>query len=149
MKKTLTWCLTALVLLVSVAASQAQKAGDTEKAVAELEQQWLQAQKTSNPDLLAPLLADNLVSTSTEGKVTGKAETLAEIKSEKWTSAEYTDLKVRVYGNTAIAYGGFKGKGTDESGKSLDGAFRWTDTWVKMPNGKWQCVASQATPVKM
>ena len=149
MKKTLAWCLTALVLLVSVAASQAQKTGDTEKAVAELEQQWLQAQKTSNPDLLAPLLADNLVSTSTEGKVTGKAETLAEIKSEKWTSAEYTDLKVRVYGNTAIAYGGFKGKGTDESGKSLDGAFRWTDTWVKMPNGKWQCVASQATPVRM
>lgn len=149
MKKTLTWCLTALVLLVSVAASQAQKAGDTEKVVAELEQQWLQAQKTSNPDLLAPLLADNLVSTSTEGKITGKAETLAEIKSEKWTSAEYTDLKVRVYGNAAIAYGGFKGKGTDESGKSLDGAFRWTDTWVKMPNGKWQCVASQATPVKI
>ena len=113
------------------------------------QRQWLQAQKTSNPDLLAPLLADDLVNTSTEGKVTGKAETLADIKSEKWTSAEYTDLKVHVYGNTAIAYGGFKGHGADASGKPLDEDFRWTDTWVKMPNGKWQCVASQATPVKM
>ena len=149
MKKTLTWCLPALVLLVSAAALQAQKTGDTEQAVADLERQWLQAQKTSNPDLLAQLLADDLVSTSTEGKVTGKAETLADIKSEKWTSPAYTDLKVHVYGNTAIAYGGFKGKGTDASGKPLDEDFRWTDTWVKMPNGKWQCVASQATPVKM
>jgi len=26
---------------------------------------------------------------------------------------------------------------------------RWTDTWVKMPNGKWQCVATQASPLKM
>jgi hypothetical protein len=26
---------------------------------------------------------------------------------------------------------------------------RFTDTWVKMPGGKWQCVASQSSPVKM
>jgi ketosteroid isomerase-like protein len=149
MRKRLTWCLPTLVLLASTASSRAQTSEGTEKVVADLERQWLQAQKTSNPELIAPLLADNLVSTSTEGKVTGKAETLADIKSEKWTSAEYTDLKVRVYGNTAIAYGGFRGKGTDASGKPLDEDFRWTDTWVKMPNGKWQCVASQATTVKM
>ena len=102
-----------------------------------------------NPDLLAPLLADNLVNTPSDGKVSGKAEILADIKSTKWTSAEYTDVKVRVFGDTAIAFGGFKGKGTDGSGKPLDEYFRWTDTWVKMSNGKWQCVATTATPVKM
>jgi ketosteroid isomerase-like protein len=26
---------------------------------------------------------------------------------------------------------------------------RFTDTWVKMPNGQWQCVASHGSPVKM
>jgi ketosteroid isomerase-like protein len=149
MKRTLILCLLGLVLLVSAVWSQANKTGGAEQAVAALEQQWLQSQKTNNPDLLAPLLADNFVDTSSDGKVTGKAETLAVAKSMKWSSAEYNDLKVSVFGDTAIATGGFKGKGTDASGKPLTVDERWTDTWVKMSNGKWQCVASQTTPVKV
>jgi ketosteroid isomerase-like protein len=149
MKRTLTWCLLGLVLLVSAVWAQANKTGGTEQAVAALEQQWLQSQKTNNVNLLVPLLADNFVDTSSEGKVSGKAEALATAKSLKWTSAEYNDVKVSVFGDTAIATGGFKGKGTDGSGKPLNVDERWTDTWVKMPNGQWQCVATQATPVKM
>jgi ketosteroid isomerase-like protein len=135
---------------VTVAWSQnKQKSGDVEKAVAAQEQKWLQAQKTNNPDQLAPLLADKIVVTEDDGKVYGKADTLANYKKTKWDSAEYTDLKVTAFGNTAIATGGFTGKGTDPSGKAFDVTERWTDTWVKMPDGQWQCVASQATPVKM
>jgi uncharacterized protein (TIGR02246 family) len=148
MKKPLIWCLLGLVLLVSAARSQAQKTGGTEKAVEALEQQWLQGQKTNNPDLVAPLLADKIVVTEDDGKVNDKAGTLAFYKKTKWDSAEYTDVKVTVFGDTAIATGGFKGKGTDAMGKPFDNNERWTDTWVKMPSGKWQCVASQATPVK-
>jgi len=149
MKRTLIWGFLGSVLLVSAVWSQANKTGGTEQAVAALEQQWLQSQKTNNPDLLAPLLADKFVDTSSDGKVTGKAETLAMAKSTKWNSAAYTDLKVSVFGDTAIATGGFQGKGTDASGKPLTVDERWTDTWVKMSNGQWQCIASQATPVKM
>ena len=58
-------------------------------------------------------------------------------------------MKVTVFGDTAIATGGFKGKGTDAMGKPFDNNERWTDTWMKMPSGKWQCIASQATPTKM
>jgi ketosteroid isomerase-like protein len=149
MKKSLTWCSLGLVLFVSTAWSQANKSGGAEKAVAALEQTWLQSQKTNNPDLVAPLLAERLVDTSSDGKVVGKAEALAQAKATKWTSAEYTDVKVSVFGDTAIATGGFSGKGTDPSGKPMDVHERWTDTWVKMPGGQWQCVATQATPVKM
>jgi ketosteroid isomerase-like protein len=104
--------------------------------------------ETSNPDLLAPLLADKFVNTSTEGVVTPKAETLAIVKSSKYTTAEYIDVKVTVFGDTAIATGIFRGKGTDTSGKPFEANERWTDTWVKMPSGKWQCVASHASPLK-
>lgn len=149
MNRKLLWCLTGFVLLAGSTVTQAQNNAATEKAVAALEQQWLQGQKTNNPDLIAPLLADKIVSTSEDGKVGGRAEMLADAKSQKWTSAEYTDVRVNVYGDTAIATGIFKGKGTDASGKALDENVRWTDTWVKMPNGKWQCVASQASIVKM
>ncbi len=52
MKKIFIWCLSGLLLLGSAAWLQAQQTGNTEKAVAALEQQWLQSQKTNNPDLL-------------------------------------------------------------------------------------------------
>lgn len=149
MNRKLLWCLSGLTLLAGSTVSQAQNSGATEKAVAALEQQWLQSQKASNPDLVAPLLADKIVSTSEEGKVTGKAELLADVKSQKWSSAEYSDVNVSVFGDTAIANGNFKGKGSDASGKAFDVNVRWTDTWVKMPSGKWQCVATHASSVKM
>jgi len=149
MKKDLMCCLVGLLSLGSAALSQAQQTGGTEKAIAALEQQWLQAQKTNNPDLLATLLADKIVVTEADGKVSDKAGTIANYKKTKWDSAEYTDVQVTVFGDTAIATGAFKGKGTDAMGKPFGDNERWTDTWVKMPGGKWQCVASQATPVKM
>jgi ketosteroid isomerase-like protein len=146
MMKTSMGCLLALLSLVSVAASQTV---NTEKDVAALEQQWPQGQKTNNPDLVAPLLADKIVVTEADGKVSDKAGTIAFYKSTKWNSADYDDVKVAAFGDTAIATGGFKGKGTDATGKPFDSSERWTDTWMKMPNGKWQCIASQATPRKM
>ena len=149
MKKVLMWCLVGLLALGSAARSQAQTTRGTEKAVAALEEQWLQSQKTNNPDLVAPLLADKFVSTGADGKVTNKAEALANAKATKYVSAEYEDVKVTVFGDTAIATGGFKGKGTDASGKPMDVHERWTDTWVKMPNGKWQCVATQGSTIQM
>lgn len=149
MSYTKLWCLLGLLSLGSAAVSQAQQtSGATEKAVAVLEHQWLQSQKTNNPDLLAPLLADKFVATGSDGKVSDKAAALADAKATTWTSAEYLDEKVTVFGNTAIATGEFKGKGTD-AGKPIDEHDRYTDVWVKMPNGKWQCVSSQDSPVKM
>jgi ketosteroid isomerase-like protein len=149
MKKVLMWCLVGLLALGSAAMSQAQTTGGTEKAVAALEEQWLQSQKTNNPDLVAPLLADKFVGTGVDGKVMNKTEELADAKATKYNSIEYEDVKVTVFGDTAIATGGSKAKGTDASGKSMDTHDRWTDTWVKMPNGKWQCVASHVSTIKM
>lgn len=149
MKKFLMWCLVGLLALGSAAWSQAQTTSGTEKAILALEEEWVKAQNTNNPDLLAPLLADKYVSTSSEGKVTGKAEALAQVKSYVKNSVMNTEVKVIVYGDTAIAYGGWKAKMSDSSGKVTEMYERWTDTWVKMPNGKWQCVADHGSPAKM
>ena len=147
MKRTLRWCLSTFLLLAIAAGLQAQTGG-TEKAVAALEQQWMQSQKTNNPDLVAPLIADKFVATGLDGKVTGKAELLANAKATKYDSMEYEDVKVTAFGDAAIATGASKAKGTDEKGKPIDEYVRWTDTWVKMPNGKWQCVASHVSILK-
>ena len=140
-------CLLAVLLIGNAARAQDTSSG-TEKGVAALEQQWLKSQKTNNPDLVAPLIADKFTNTDPEGKVTSKSEMLTTAKATKYTSVDYDDLRVTVFGDTAIAIGTFKAKGTDGTGKPMDVRERFTDTWVKMPNGKWQCVASQGTAVK-
>ena len=138
-----------MISLGSAAWSRAQQTGGIEKAVAALEEQWLQAQNTNSPDLLTPLLADKFVSTSPEGKVTGKAETLVDVKTFEKNSGANSEMKVIVYGDTATAIGILKAKTKDPSGKIVDLNLQWTDTWVKMPNGKWQCIASHGSPIKI
>ena len=149
MKQKWLWSLFALMFLGFTGWTQEKKTDiGTEKTVAGLEQKWLQSQKTNNPDLVAPLLADRFVNTGSDGEVTNKQESLANAKATKYDSVDYENLKVIVFGNTAIATGDFKAKGTDKSGKAMDLHERFTDTWVKMINGKWQCVASHGSPVK-
>jgi uncharacterized protein (TIGR02246 family) len=144
------WCLLALLSLATAASSYAQEtSGGAKTAIAALEDQWLQAQRTNNPDLVAPILADKFVYTDGEGKLDSKAAMLADAKTVKWESVDYKNVQIAVYGGTAIATGEFVGKGTDSSGKPVNDHSRYTDTWAKMPSGKWQCVASQDTPIKM
>jgi ketosteroid isomerase-like protein len=147
-KKTWMWCVIGLLFFGGVAWSQAQTSGGTEKTVAALEQQWLQSQKTNNPELVAPLLADKFIGTGPDGKLTDRSQLLANAKATKYDSMEYEDVKVTAFGDAAVATGASKSKGTDELGKPMDEHVRWTDTWVKMPNGKWQCVASHVSPIK-
>jgi hypothetical protein len=151
MKKSCIWCLLALVSGVSIGWAQAggaRGASAARKAVAAREQQWLQSHKTNNPDLVGPLLGKSIVATLSDGRVHDKAELLAIAKKTKYDSVDYTDVKVSVFGNTAIATGGFDAKGTDEAGKPFEAHERWTDTWLRMPSGKWLCVASADVPIK-
>jgi ketosteroid isomerase-like protein len=144
-KRSLIWgSLASLVVLSGPAAAT----DSAEQAVTAAENQWLKSQQSNNVDLLAPLLADKVVETTEEGKVyAGKVAVLAAAKLDTWSSAAYTDIKVTVFGSTAIATGTFTGKGTN-SGKPVDAQVRFTDTWV-MTNGKWLCVATHDSPLKM
>jgi uncharacterized protein (TIGR02246 family) len=143
------WGSLTLVLMVSGATSLATTTAADEQAVIAAEHQWLKAQQTNNPELLAPLLADKIVETTDEGKVfAGKDAVLADAKSDTWSSAEYTGLKVTLFEHTGIATGTLIGKGTSAGGKPFDVRVRFTDTWVKAANGKWLCIATQFSAVK-
>jgi ketosteroid isomerase-like protein len=149
MKKALVGCVALLSLIVAARAKDKDdEMGGTERAIVALEQKWVDASKASNPDMLAPLLAFNFVSTNTDGKITGKQETLAHLKAAKWETGQLSEVKVTVYGKAAVATGIWEGKGTDADGKPVDIRERWTDTWIKMFGGAWQCVASHSSMIK-
>jgi ketosteroid isomerase-like protein len=122
--------------------------GSAEKAVAAAEEQWTQSERTNSPDLVAPLLADKLIYIDIDGSINNRAKFLADAKATKYTSVDIKDFHVTVFGETAIATMVFKAKGTDPKGKPMDYNARWADTYVKMPDGKWQCVLSQGSDLK-
>jgi uncharacterized protein (TIGR02246 family) len=138
-----------LVILACAVYAQSSYAGNAEQTVLALEHKWLEAQRTNNADLLEPLFADTIASTSSQGKLlSGKAAVIADSRALKWTSMDYVDEHVTVYGNTAIVTGIAKGKGTDASGKPMSENDRYTDTWAKMADGQWKCVATHTSAVK-
>jgi ketosteroid isomerase-like protein len=148
MKIAFAWCVLGFLALSNVTISRAEgSSGDTEKAVTALEKQWTQAETANNADLIAPLLADKFMVTESEGQLIDRAAFLAEERSSQYSSSEIDDLKISVFGDTAIARYVLRQKYTSK-GKAFDIQVRETDTWVKMPNGAWQCVASHASKIK-
>ncbi len=95
---------------------------------------------------LEKLLADDWVGQSPSGTQT-KAQSLADLKSEdqKFDSITLSEMKVRVFGDTAIVTGGLDAKSTYK-GKDTSGHFLWIDVFVKR-QGRWLDVASQITPL--
>lgn len=142
------WLLGLLALVGAINVQAQQTGGDTHKTIMDLEIQWLEADKANNPDAVASMMSDKYIATNSEGKLDDKAKTLEQVKTRKYNTAEYEDMRITVFGNTAIARGGFKGSGTEPSGKPFTEHLRWTDTWVKTSGGKWQVVATQYTAVK-
>jgi ketosteroid isomerase-like protein len=141
--------LLSLISLSCATLTQAQAAGATaETAVAAQEEQWTQAERTNKPDLMAPLLADKFIFIDTDGTISNRAKQLADSKATQYASVDIQDLHITVFGRTAVATMVFKAKGTDAKGKPMDINARWADTWVKSPDGKWQCVLSQGSDLK-
>ncbi len=127
---------------------QAFGQSSVEQALMDLERQWVKASLASNGEALAPLLASNIVVLGSDGTMQTKAAYVAMTNKGKWQVNEISDMKVQVHGDTAVVTGLWTGKGTDGAGKAFDGRERFADTWVKMPDGKWQCVASVGVAMK-
>jgi ketosteroid isomerase-like protein len=134
----------------------AQKAGSkgrpdeaaVKKQVMELEDSWLDAMKNDKSDEITHLFSDALISTDSDGKVENKAGVLNEMHQTKFTAAANTEMKVSVFGNTAIATGVYTAAGTGTDGKKFDTRERFTDTWVRMRDGKFLLVATHTSNIK-
>jgi len=92
------------------------------------------------------LVADDWIAISPDGKSQTKADRAAEIKTADITSATLGDMKVRVFGDTAVVTGTDDEITLKDGKKSID-HYVWTDVFVKR-NGKWLGVASQTTQIK-
>ena len=81
------------------------------------------------------MLADKFVSTGSDGRVNDKAGALADAKKTKYTNAEYENVKVTVFGDTAIASYLLHLKTQQADKKVLDEVYQESDVWFKAAGG--------------
>jgi ketosteroid isomerase-like protein len=142
---------TPLMIALCAGMVLAQKPASSGKAaedqLKQIENNWSDAQKTRNVDKLRDILADDWVGLGSDGEISDKAKTLADLKSPSSSldSIEMGPMKVRIFGNTAVVTGSDTEKST-EHGKDSSGKYIWTDVFVKQ-KGTWRAVASQSAKV--
>lgn len=84
---------------------------------------------------------------SRSGSLRNKSQDIEEVKASTITSAELSDINVRVNGDTAVVTGVNRVRGRDKDGKSFDDRLRFTDVFIKR-DGRWQVWASQGTRIQ-
>ncbi len=113
-----------------------------------MEKAWNQAYKSRDGKALSTLLHDSIVLVNDDGSLQSKSRFLAGIDQAKPSANQQENpesIKVRFFGNVAIATGVFRQSGF-ENGKAFVRRSRFVDTWIHNGNS-WQCVAASATRI--
>lgn len=123
------------------------KSGSVEQFLMQMERNWAKAIVERNVAKVREIVAADAVLTTPDGTVQSLDDDLAELQSGAFTAELYDsfDMRVKLYGDCAVVTGKTKLKGK-YNGENVQDQFRWTDTFVKR-KGRWQVVASQATPL--
>ena len=141
--------LASVVALIAMPSVHAQSSSDAVAAITKLENDGVKADLAGDISWPQKFLTDDWMGCDSEGNWYTKADALklmADTKNNKFNSETLTDLKVRVYGNTAVAtykdtYDGLvRGQHRTRSVAS-------TDVWVKI-GSDWKLVSSQGTTTK-
>jgi len=131
-----------LFIIVSFGAEPRAAQDKSEQAIRDLEQRWLENE--DDPSALTTILADDFVHALPMGFI-GKQEQLNLLRKHHQTSRStrhFGELRVRLYGTTAIANGLVVDtqEGTASVRKTV-----FTDVFVQR-HGTWQAVNAQETP---
>jgi ketosteroid isomerase-like protein len=116
-----------------------------EEELLKLENEFAKAVTDNDADAVDGLLADDWIIVDPDGGIIDKARFLGVIKSGALSHEmmESADLRVRLYGNTAVVTGLTTTKGKF-MGQDFSSCERATDIFVKQ-NDRWQCVFTQLT----
>jgi ketosteroid isomerase-like protein len=148
MLRTTSYCL--LFALFSIGQSPAQKTRDDSQQTKLLmmERLWNEAQVNRDARTLDSMIDAAFLNTEWDGELSDKSKFLADIKDPQFkpTTLTIQDVKVNMYGDSAVITGIYRTKGTYE-GRPYDHVGRFTDTWV-FTEGRWQCAASHTSLLK-
>jgi ketosteroid isomerase-like protein len=95
------------------------------------------------------LLADDYIAITPNGTLQSKDQTLANLRSgtTQVKSIEFSDRKVRFYGQTALVTSRAEVTGTNGEGE-FSGSYRYTRVYVRDDQGKWKVVSFEASRIR-
>ena len=140
--------IAALVLSIvstAIAQERSEPTRDTasaQEAVQQQDQERIHAQISADTTALRRIYADDFLGIGPTGVVRKKGEVIADFTSHALTyqSITTTEVRIRVYGNTAVETGRSTMIGQDR-GKTVPRDNRFTRVWV-MIDKRWQLVAN-------
>ena len=114
-----------------------------------LEQAWKDALLRKNVPAMDGLLGDDYIAITPNGTLQSKEQTLASLRSgaTQIKSVEFSDRKVRFYGQTALVTSRAEVNGTNGDG-NFSGSFRYTRVYVRNAQGKWKIVSFEASRIR-
>jgi len=125
-------------------------AGGVEQAILQLERDLQAASLKNDTALFEKVATDDYVVTNPVGMVGSKAESVASAKNFKIESLNTDDVKVRVYGDSAVVTGRatLKAQMTmpANAAQDISGQYRYTRVYVKQ-GGQWRLAAFHLSPV--
>jgi hypothetical protein len=132
----------AVTCFTAPTATLAADKSKVEQELMQLERDWCSASVKGDAAAIGAILADDYTDVVLTGTVANKAQSLADVKTDKATVCEIDMMQIRVYGDAAVVVGRVTGKSA-----TFNGLYRYTDTYIRR-DGRWICVASQATEIK-
>ena len=140
-------CLMLACSALSEPRARAQRGRSDQEILTRLEKDWDEALRRKDVTFIEALLADEFMVTYAEGVRADKAKelTVAAEFNQQIDSSILDEFTVRIYGDTAVVWFTQHLIGPSQ-GRPLALTFRYMDVWV-LRDGRWLCVASQATKV--
>jgi ketosteroid isomerase-like protein len=126
----------------------ATKSGNAaEDVIVKIEHQWADAWIKQDLDAMNRFVAPDWTAATESGELMSKTQFDADLKNRVliFESLKIDDMKVRVYGDTAIV-SGVETEKSKYKDKDTSGTYRFTDVFVKR-DGHWQAVATHISRV--
>jgi hypothetical protein len=128
------------IALFVLSASVVHAQSATEVELLKLDQERCKAITESNWTRYSELMADDLLHIHATGRIENKEQVLAGMKASPRTTYRGGEIKVRVYGDSAV----MTGSQFNKVGSQAPTESAVTQVWVRR-TGKWQQVSFQAT----
>jgi len=125
-----------------------EKKHDAKRQVEALEEQWRQAQLSGDVATMDKLLSDDYIGISITGQVNTKMQQLDRMRTHKFVlnKLQLGEMQVKLIGSIAIVTSRAQVEGTNE-GVAVQGTFRYTRVYQRLPSGVWKITSFEATRV--